>query len=69
MQKPTLMSNVLGIRLGEDFGVSDEHLGTVVEHFGPQLQSLELGNSDTGVQASSSRLQRSWRAPAWGLGL
>ena len=50
------MSNVQGIRLGQDFGVTDEHLGTIVEHFGPQLQSLELGNSDNGVQASSSRL-------------
>ena len=56
------MSNVQGIRLGQDFGVTDEHLGTIVEHFGPQLQSLELGNSDTGVQAIHSRLQHSWQA-------
>ena len=50
------MSNVQGIRLEQDFGVTGEHLGTIVEHFGPQLQSLELGDSESGVQASSCRL-------------
>ena len=57
------MSNVQGICLGESFGVKDEHLGTIVEAVGPQLQSLELGDADTGVQPSLSCLQCSWRAP------
>ena len=59
VQKPALMKNVLGICLGQDFDVRDEHLGTIVEYFGPQLRSLELGDSDTGMQATSSRPPRS----------